>query len=331
MMFHYRSPKSIKAYNWFKFAGTLVLICLFVILLLRQQRAAATAPAGPSPATVIPQSSPALPTPKPTVIMPALTAPAVEAEDSAASVKAPVASVPQVSADGIVTFSGTGTPGSTVEVCAADKCVGHTTVGTDGVWMFTVQLAPGDYNFGARAVDASGATLVESPPFKFVLPAPKQPPTLTAPQSGAFIAGNLVTLAGTGTPGAEIEILAEGKVVSTTVVQPDGTWTLDCVCDSGARLLSVQNVGDPESASAAITVQIAVAPISIPADLVCGEDIDIPMGTDHGTVYIVAPCEYIGLIAARVGVKLADLLAVNPQVTNPDRIDPGQILNLPPR
>lgn len=328
-MSHYRSPKSIKAYTWFKFAGTLVLICLFVILLLRQQRAAATAPIGPS--TAIPQASPAPPTPKPTAIMPALTTPAVEAADSATPVKAPVASAPQVGMDGIVTFSGTGVPGSTVEVCAADKCVGHTTVGADGVWTFAVQLAPGDYNFGARAVDASGATLVESPSFKFVLPAPKQPPTLTAPQSGTFIAGNLVTLAGTGTPGAEIEILDQGNVVSTTVVQPDGAWTLDCVCDSGTRLLSVRNVGDPASASAAITVQVAVVPVSIPPDLVCGEDVDIPMGTDHGTVYIVAPCEYIGLIAARVGVKVADLLAANPQVTNPDRIEPGQILNLPPR
>ncbi len=330
-MSHYRTPKMIKAYNWFKFAGTLVLICLFVILLLRQQRAAATAPVTLSTSTAITQPSPALPTSKPATLMPTLTAPAVKADDPATSVKAPVASAPQVSADGIVTFSGTGTPGSTVEVCAADQCVGHTSVGTDGVWTFAVQLAPGDYNFGARVVDASGAMLVESPPFKFVLPAPKQPPTLTAPQSGAFIAGNLVTLAGTGTPGAEIEILAEGKVVSTTLVQPDGTWTLDCVCDSGARLLSVQNVGDLESVSEAVTVQIAVAPTSIPADLVCGEDIDIPMGTDHGTVYVVAPCEYIGLIAARVGVKLADLLIANPQVVDPDRIDPGQILNLPPR
>ncbi len=329
-MAHYRTPRSIKVYTWFKFVGTLVLIGIFVMLLLRQQRAAATAPGAPSTSPAIAQSSPALPTPKPTALIPTLTAPAVEADDPATSVKAPVASAPQVGADGIVTFSGTGTPGSTVEICAADACIGHTTVGADGVWAFAVQLAPGDYNFGARAVDASGATLIESPPFKFILPAPKQPPTLTAPQSGALIAGNLVTFAGTGTPGAEVEALDQEQVLSTTVVQPDGTWTLDCLCDSGTRLLSVQNAGDPESASEAITVQVAVAPVSIPKGLVCSEDIDIPMGTDHGTVYVVAPCEYIGLIAARTGVKLADLLAANPQLTDPDRIDPGQILNLPP-
>lgn len=330
-MSHYRTPRSIKAYNWFKFAGTLVLVGLFVMLLLRQQRAAATAPVIPPAATTMPEQSLALPTPKPTVATPTQTPPTGDADKPVAPVKAPVMAVPQVGADGIVTFSGTGTPDSLVEVCTADACVGHTTVGADGTWTLAVQLAPGDYDFGARAVDASGVMLVESPPFKFVLPASKQPPMLTTPQSDTFIAGNLVTLAGTGTPGAEIEILDQGKVLSTTVVRPDGTWTLDCLCDSGARLLSVQNAGDPESGSEAVAVQVAVALVPIPDDLVCGEDVDIPPGTDHGTVYVVGPCEYIGLIAARAGVKLADLLAANPQLTDPDRIDPGQILNLPPR
>ena len=330
-MSHYRTPKSIKAYNWFKLAGTLILICIFVLLLLRQQRAAATAPVIPPTSTTTAQTSPALPAPKSTVAAPTLTAPQVEVEEPADTVKAPVMSAPRVSAEGMVTFSGTGTPGSLVEVCATDKCVGHATVGADGVWTFVVQLDPGDYDFAARAVDASGATLVESPPFKYVVPAPRQAPALTAPQSGALIAGNVVTLEGTGTSGAEIEILDQGKVVSTTVVQPDGTWTFGCLCDSGARLLSVQNAGEPESVSEAVLIQVAVASIPIPEDLVCGEGVDIPMGIDHGTVYIVAPCEYIGLIAARVSVKLGDLLAANPQLADPDRIDPGQILNLPPR
>jgi hypothetical protein len=121
-------------------------------------------------------------------------------------------------------------------------------------------------------------------------------------------------------------------VLSTTVVQPDGTWTHECFCDAGTRLLSVQNAGEPESVSEAVTVQVAMVPVSWPDDLVCDEDDEnIPMGTDNGAVYVVAPCEYIGLIADRVGVELTDLLAVNPQVTDPDRIEPGQILNLPPR
>jgi hypothetical protein len=332
MMSHYRTPQSIKLYNWFKFAGTLILICLFVVLLLRERGEAATSPiVTPTTAATV-QTLPALQTPEPTAAVAVPTQSAPETDEPEVPVKAPVMSAPTVGAEGMATFAGTGTPGSLVEVWTHDKRVGQATVGEDGAWTFAVQLDPGDYSFGARAVDASGATLAESPSFKFVVPAPKQAPTLTAPQSGALIAGNTVALAGTGTPGAEIEILDEGEVVSTTVIQSDGTWTCNCLCDSGTRLLSVRNAGDPESVSEAVAVQVAMVPMTVPNDLVCDEDDEnIPLGTDHGTVYVVAPCEYIGLIAARVGVELADLLAVNPQVTDPDRIEPGQILNLPPR
>ncbi len=329
-MSHYRTPKSIKTYNWFKLAGTLILVCIFTILLWRVRREAATSPVATPTVTVAAQTSSASQPEGSTVAAPTPSAPEVAADEPVALVKAPVMSTPQVSAEGTVTLSGTGMPDSLVEIWATGKRVGQTTVGVDGAWTFVVQLDPGDYDFAARAVDASGATLAESPSFKYIVPASKQPPTLTAPQSGALIAGNLVTLEGAGTPGAKIEILDQGKVVSTTVVRLDGTWTLDCLCDSGARVLSVQNAGEPESASEAIAIQVAVASIAIPGDIVCGEE-DIPMGVDHGTVYVVAPCEYIGLIAARVGVKLADLLAANPQLVDPDRIDPGQILNLPPR
>lgn len=257
-MSYYRTPKSIRAYNWFKFAGTLILLCTFVLLLLRAQRGAATAP------VITPTTAVAAPVALPTnTIQPSPTP-----QPPTPTVAVPTPSMPETEAD---------------EPAAPEE-----------------------------------------------VPAPPQPPTLTVPQSGALIAGNLVTLEGTGTPGAEIEILDEGKVVSTTVVQFDGSWTLDCLCDSGARLLSVRNVGDPDSASEAVTIQVALASISIPDDLVCGEEAP-PMGADHGSVYVVAPCEYIGLIAARVGVTLTDLLAANPQLTDPDRIEPGQILNLPPR
>ena len=326
-MAYYRTPKSIKAYNWFKLVSTLSLLCIFVILLFGAQREAATSPVGAPEATATVQIMPTPQPPEPTTVAPM---PEQEADAPAMPVSAPVMSAPQVSADGTMTFSGTGTPGSVVEISSGEERLGQVTVSEEGVWTFIASLDPGEYTFSARAIDAFGATLAESPAFQFAVLALKESPTLTSPLSGTLVAGNMVKLEGAGTPGMEIEILDQGQVVSATIVQPDGTWTLDYLSDSGARSLTVRNAGKPDSASEAIIIEVATASISIPDDIVCGAE-NVPVGIDRGTVYIVAPCEYLGLIAVRAGVSLADLMAANPQLTEPDRIYPGQILNLPSR
>lgn len=45
--------------------------------------------------------------------------------------------------------------------------------------------------------------------------------------------------------------------------------------------------------------------------------------------YIVQPGDTLSGIAERFGVKLADLEAANPQITNPDLIHPGEIVHIP--
>ena len=246
-------------------------------------------------------------------------------------VKAPTFDTPKVGDDGTVTLSGTGTPGSKVEIWAGGKKLGEATVGADGTWSFTApSMEAGDYDFSARVVDASGKTLAESAPLKFTVPALVEAPTLTAPLPGAAITGDTVTLEGTGQPGAEVEILDNGKVVGKAVVQADGTWKFDYKVEPGAHSLAVQNAGDAASASEAINVEVATAPKPAAATGVCSAG-NIPMGIDQGATYIVARCEYMALIAQRTGVKLADLIAANPQVTNPSLIYPNQVLNLPPR
>ncbi|GEM_PF-941738 len=250
------------------------------------------------------------------------------------TVAAPTLSAPQASDDGTVTLSGTGTPGSKVEIWAGGKRIGEATVGADGKWSFAAPLEAGDYDFSARAVDASGKTLAESAPLKFTVPALVKAPTLTAPLPNAAITGDTLALAGTGEPGAEVEILDNGKVVGAAVVQADGTWEFDYKCEPGVHSLTVQNTGDAASASETVNIEVAAAapptPAPKPAAGVCSAG-NIPMGVDQGTTYIVARCEYMALIAQRTGVKLADLIAANPQVTNPNLIYPDQVLNLPPR
>lgn len=142
-----------------------------------------------------------------------------------------------------------------------------------------------------------------------------------------------MALKGTGQPGVEIEILDNGVIVGRAIVQADGTWSYDYKCEPGSHAITVQNPGDTENASAAVNIEVAAAATEPAADsaTVSCSAANAPKGVDQGTTYIVARCEYMGLIAQRTGVKLADLIAANPQVTNPNLIYPGQVLNLPPR
>ena len=42
-------------------------------------------------------------------------------------------------------------------------------------------------------------------------------------------------------------------------------------------------------------------------------------------------CDTLSGVAAKFGFTLAELLAVNPQISNPDDVRAGQVINLPDR
>ena len=49
----------------------------------------------------------------------------------------------------------------------------------------------------------------------------------------------------------------------------------------------------------------------------------------YGNSYVVQQGDTLGKIAARLGIRLSDVLAVNPQIWNPSLIYVGQVINLP--
>ncbi len=65
------------------------------------------------------------------------------------------------------------------------------------------------------------------------------------------------------------------------------------------------------------------APISVNCDLY--------PGIDNGSTYVVGSCEWLAKIANKLGVTYADLIAVNPQITDPNIIHQGQVINVPAR
>lgn len=261
----------------------------------------------------------------------------------AQSPAAPTLTLPeQPNADGAFTFKGTGTPGSKVEVWADGKLLGSTTVGADGTWSLDADLPAGKHTLTTRTVDASGKVLAESAPLSWEAPALAVPgaaavaPTLILPEK--FEAGKPVKLGGTGTPGAEVEIVEDGKGIGKATVGADGTWTYSYTPSAGEHTLLVRAVGDASLASAPAKLSMpapaaapATAPATTPAVPGAATSAECGVGEDRGTTYVVARCEYMSLIAKRTGVTLAALIAANPQVTNPDLIYPGQILNLPAR
>ena len=263
----------------------------------------------------------------------------------APKVEPPTLALPEVGDDGSVALRGTGTPGSTVELWANGERLGKVIVGDDGTWSLDTVLEPGEYDVSARAVDVDGGVLAESEPTTVLVEAAMaELPAFTSPATGEEITSDMVKLAGTGQPGAEIEILDQGEVIATATVQNDGTWSYTYDVEPGAHELAVRNMGDDASTSAALSIDVvaeATAPPDVAAlppeaaefaemDIDCGVE-DAPEGIDLGETYIVAPCEFMGLIAARTGVTLEALIAANPDIGDPNLIMPGQVINLPPR
>lgn len=81
-----------------------------------------------------------------------------------------------------------------------------------------------------------------------------------------------------------------------------------------------------------ITLQqlLAVNPqITDPNRIFPGQRINIPVDTTPPSFYIVQPGDTLYLIARRFGITLDQLLAANPQITDSNRIFPGQRINIP--
>ena len=89
-------------------------------------------------------------------------------------------------AAGVVTLTGSGEPGSTVEVLVDGKPVGQAVVDEQGRWTLPADIrAPGVYSFALNAVDAGGKVVATATPVRLIIDPPVQavaavPPTDTA-------------------------------------------------------------------------------------------------------------------------------------------------------
>jgi nucleoid-associated protein YgaU len=241
---------------------------------------------------------------------------------------------------GPVTLTGTGEPGSAVEVVIDGQVVGKTTVGSDGTWSYTADLPePGDYQISVQNVDASGQVIAASEPVALTLTAPAQSattPTLDRP-SEELTAGP-VTLTGSGEPGSQVEVVVDGQVVGTATVDDDGKWSLATeLSQAGDNEIQVQSV-DADG-----QILAASAPVTLPVTAVeATTEAAAPAEEKQGQVYIVQADDWLSKLALKfyndmmqypVIVEATNAKAKDDSsftvITNPDLIEIGQKLWIP--
>lgn len=138
------------------------------------------------------------------------------------------------------TVSGTGSPGTTVELLSGGAVIGTTVVGTDGSWSLTV-LSAGALSDGFRvltAVARDRAGNVSSPSPALSIQIDTQPPA--APAGTALAAESRTgptalstatnqsspVLGGTAEPGATVAVSLNGSLIGSVVADGTGAWTL---------------------------------------------------------------------------------------------------------
>ncbi len=155
-MSQHRTTEQVKKFDIFKIIVLVILLLLlFPCWFLRPGQG----PSAGSQATTEPTVAAAQATAKPVEATSQPVPAATEAESDAATTPvAPTLDQPGELTAGEVTLTGTGEPGSEVEIVVDGKVVGQATVGSDGKWSFDADLSKaGKYKISVQSVGEAGS------------------------------------------------------------------------------------------------------------------------------------------------------------------------------
>ena len=126
-----------------------------------------------------------------------------------------------------VTVSGLGIVGATVIVYYGQgKSTNPVTVNESGVWTTTISSSNLDTNVKIAAIQSiNGMSSVTSDPVSFTLIKNLEAPVITVPANGATNVELTPTIAGTGRPGATVNVSDGTNTILTVSVNSDSTWS----------------------------------------------------------------------------------------------------------
>ena len=277
-------------------------------------------------------------------ILAALTA--TSAAGAATPAAPPTLGQPEISGS-TLTLSGTGTPGTSVEIVSGTTVLGKATVGADGTWSLAAEVKPGSYKLQVVRKDASGKVISQSPVVSVDIPSTEAAPVLDTPQVAA---DNTITLTGSGEPGSEVEIVQDGAVIATADVQNDGQWSYAYpAARTGNVQVAAQVSGQPATRTrpVIVVVPVVVAPAA-PAPTATEEASTPPeqtaddAGSTGGQAYVVQPGDTLtGLAQEYLGseTRYPEIVAATNEmakqdpafkpITDPNLIVVGQQLWIP--
>ncbi|GAB3573396.1 hypothetical protein GCM10027406_01770 [Leifsonia lichenia] len=173
-------------------------------------------------------------------------------------------------ADSNPVFTGSGEPGAAVVVSDANGVeLASTTVGTDGAWAVTSEVALANGAVTATATQTvAGATGATTASVSFTVAAAAhvaQPLTLTSPAIGDVVAVSKPEFSGTGEPGATIRVKgSSGRVLASATVDAAGNWSVTSEIELGndhyvGTVSQVVPGGDTTSVALSYTVKVVAA------------------------------------------------------------------------
>lgn len=237
---------------------------------------------------------------------------------------------------GEVTLTGTGEPGSQVQIVVDGEVAGTAVVGEDGFWSWTGLIEqPGNHQVVINTLDTGGEVIAASNPAPLTIAAPDVTvPVLISPQAGDTLLAGRQTLRGMGEPETELEIVVDSESLGTTTVRDNGAWSFSETIDGTGEIEVVINALDAEGevvASSEVVTLILTEPEEVTIDaaadetgLVCQEE------------YTVVADDWLSKLADKYFGDLflypAIVTATNEkhgiddtfaEIENPDIIEPG--------